>query len=163
MVKMRRITVTDLTEARMVLEPGIVRLACEKATREDMEALEKNIREASEIVERGSSSDDENITFHQIIAVATHNPVIETTTDTLFMVLREASKEIVDPSYDKSAASSAKAIKSHKRILTALRSGEPQKASSLMLEHVLEVQKTLKKMAFRTAKVKRGKTPNEKE
>jgi GntR family transcriptional regulator, transcriptional repressor for pyruvate dehydrogenase complex len=144
MLKTQQVTVTDLTEARLVLEPAIVRLACEKATRKDMEALEENIGAAAETLKTRSSAYGENIAFHQIIAAATHNPVIETTMDTFFAVLREASVEITGLSRDRFSGSS-KAIKFHKRIAALFRQREPQKAYSLMLEHILDIQKDLKK------------------
>lgn len=149
MLKMRRITVTDLTEARIVLEPGIVRLACEKADKKDIEALENNIREASETVRTSSSAYSENVGFHGIVAAATHNPVIEATMDTFFTILREASVEITNLSADRFAGSS-KAIKFHERIVKVFHERKPEKAYSLMLEHVLDIQKALKKRKLNT-------------
>jgi len=144
MLKTRQVTVTDLTEARLVLEPAIVRLACERATQKDIEALEENIGAAAETLKTSSPAYGENIAFHQIIAAATHNPVIETTMDTFFAVLREASVEITGLSRSRFSGSS-KAIKFHKRIAALFRQREPQKAYSLMLEHILDIQKDLKR------------------
>ena len=48
-------TIDDLTEARLILEPGVARLAAEKATPEDTATLEQNTRRVEMAIKAGLS------------------------------------------------------------------------------------------------------------
>ena len=142
-LRMKKASINDLTEARLILEPSIAKLAFEKITQEDLLKLEQNIQEASGMVKSNSSASSQNIEFHSLIAESTHNPVITLTMKTLFDVLKEMTLEIVDDS-PKNIKNSSKAVSYHKKILEAFREKDVQKGCGLMLKHVLQIQEGLK-------------------
>jgi GntR family transcriptional repressor for pyruvate dehydrogenase complex len=68
----------QLTEARIWLESIIVREACKRATPQDIEALELNIKEAEEAREQGDFGTrfEKRLDFHRILARMTGNPIM---------------------------------------------------------------------------------------
>jgi DNA-binding FadR family transcriptional regulator len=144
MLKMQNVSINELTQARIVLEPGTARLACENMLEDDLLKLEENIRQASEIVRSGREAVELNVMFHVLIAQATHNAVISLTMNTLFDVVEEASVEIVS-STPQAFPGSGKAVKHHMKILKAFLQKDPQRAYDLMLEHIMEIQDALVK------------------
>lgn len=143
-LRIKKASINDLTEARIILEPNIAGLASERITPEDLTKLEQNIREASVIVKSNSPSPAQNIEFHSLIADSTHNPVISLTMKTLFDVVKEMTLEITD-NLPKRIETSSRAVVYHKRILKALREKDSKKVYELMQKHVLQIQEGLKK------------------
>lgn len=78
MITLGRITVEDLTEARILVEDAIVKLACARATKKDIEALEADIARVEALTASGEIGDrlDYNIRFYELIAEATHNETL---------------------------------------------------------------------------------------
>jgi GntR family transcriptional repressor for pyruvate dehydrogenase complex len=145
MLKVGKITVNQLTQARLVLEPGTARLACELIEGEDLRKLEENVKEASAMADSGRSAVSQNVRFHTLIAEATGNPVILLTMKTLFDVIEDTGVRITSGS-PRPAEGSIRAVKHHKRILKAFRKREAQIAYDLMLEHILEIQEALRRL-----------------
>src|SRR5260370_12292406 len=68
-----------LTEARVMIESIAVRAACERATPEDIDALNANIAEAERAVRDKIDFFSQaaiHLEFHRILALATKNPVM---------------------------------------------------------------------------------------
>ena len=141
-LRIQKASISELTEARIIFEPGVARLASERITREDLLKLEKNIQEASTIVNSNSPSSALNIQFHSLIAESTYNPVITLTMKTFFDVLKEMTLEIRD-NLQKRIETSRQAVIYHKKILKTLQERDSEKVYDLMLKHVLEIQKGL--------------------
>jgi DNA-binding FadR family transcriptional regulator len=68
----------QLTEARIWLEEIIVREACRRATEQDFEALEANVREAEEAQRAGDFAlrAERHLEFHRMLARMTGNPIM---------------------------------------------------------------------------------------
>jgi DNA-binding FadR family transcriptional regulator len=144
LLRIRKTSLQDLTEARMLFEPSISRFACQTLTDADLLSLEENIREASSLVQSQQRATRQNIEFHAIIAEATHNPVITLTMETFFEVLTEITLEVqTDP--EESLKRSGRAVKDHVKILSALRKRDAETAYRLAVSHVAMVQKSLGK------------------
>jgi GntR family transcriptional regulator, transcriptional repressor for pyruvate dehydrogenase complex len=141
-LKMGNVSINDLTQARIVFEPGTARLACENIQENDFLKLEENVRRASEIVRSGLEAVELNVMFHVLVAEATHNTVVSLTMNTLIDVVKEASVKIVN-STPQAFPGSGKAVKHHIKILKAFRQKDSQRAYNLMLEHILEIQEAL--------------------
>jgi len=71
----------QLTEARIWLSEIVVRVACERATEEDLKALDENIQAARRAIaeDRFDIRQKLHREFHLILARATRNPIIEGT------------------------------------------------------------------------------------
>jgi DNA-binding FadR family transcriptional regulator len=79
MFRLGSIQPEELTEARVLIESIAVRMACERATAEDIAALKENIAEAERGVRERVDFYDlaaVHLQFHRILALATHNPVM---------------------------------------------------------------------------------------
>jgi GntR family transcriptional repressor for pyruvate dehydrogenase complex len=144
-LRIRKISINELTEARIIFEPSIARLAAERMTSEGLINLEKNIEETSTIVKSNSPASAENIEFHYLIAEATHNSVIALAMRTLFDVLKEMTLEIKE-NLPARAENSRYALGYHKKILKALHEKNSQKVYELMLKHIFQIQQGLRKV-----------------
>ena len=144
-LRIQKTSINELTEARVILEPTIAKLAAEKITPEDLVRLDQNIQEASKIVKSNSPSPAQNIEFHSLLAVATHNQVITLSMKTLLDVVKEMTLEITD-NLPKRIKISRHAVDFHKKILKALREKNSQKVYELMLKHVIQIQGGLKEV-----------------
>jgi GntR family transcriptional repressor for pyruvate dehydrogenase complex len=79
-----------LTEARVLIESIAVRVACERATSEDLEALKLNIASAERAARAKVNFYDQaaiHLDFHRILARATKNPVMVIVMEALIDVM----------------------------------------------------------------------------
>ena len=78
MVSLGRISTDSLTEARILLMNDALRLACERATNVDFDAIERDIDLLDELTRQGDlSRRASHITdFYRLVARATHNEVL---------------------------------------------------------------------------------------
>jgi len=87
----------DLTEARVLIESIAVRAACERATLEDIGALNENIAAAERAEQDKVDFYDQaaiHLEFHRIIARATKNPVMEIVMEALIDVMQHFIRAI---------------------------------------------------------------------
>jgi DNA-binding FadR family transcriptional regulator len=70
-------TASDVTEARMVFELGILPLVVERATKEDIADLRALVEQGMSALENGSYTMAMSAAFHVRVASSTHNPAIE--------------------------------------------------------------------------------------
>jgi GntR family transcriptional repressor for pyruvate dehydrogenase complex len=86
-----------LTEARVLIESIAVRSACERATAEDIEALNANIAAAERAVREKINFYDQagiHLDFHRILARATKNPVMVIVMEALVDVMQHFIRTI---------------------------------------------------------------------
>ncbi len=78
MLKMGNVSYTSVIEARIHFSEVVVRVACERHTQEDAEALVRNIEEAESLfaARRLVEKTEKNIEFHDLLAQATKNPTL---------------------------------------------------------------------------------------
>lgn len=150
-LRMKNASLNDLTEARVILEPSIARLACKKMSSEHLLKLEENIEEALALVRSHFSARLKNIEFHSIFVESTGNSALTVTMKTLLDIQSQMSSEILDHS-PKNIEVSRRAISDHRKIAKAFREKDPEKVHDLMLEHVLQIQKGLKGEVWKKAR-----------
>jgi DNA-binding FadR family transcriptional regulator len=129
-------TAREVMDARLMLETHSARLAAQRATAADIEALERCVvdaEEAENVIDRARH----DIAFHGLLARASHNTVIETmfgsiTGLTFELVLRSQA----DPGVAR------RGMPFHRRILDAIRAHDPDEAEKAMRGH-LELASTL--------------------
>jgi GntR family transcriptional repressor for pyruvate dehydrogenase complex len=143
-LRIKRVSMNELSEARMILEPNIAKLACARAAPEDFQKLEENIAGALAVIKSNVSARVKNIEFHSLLAESTRNSVLTLTLKTLLDVLQEMSSEIVDDSPENVKIAS-QTVGHHKKILEALKARDPEKVFTLMRKHILKIQGSLKK------------------
>ncbi len=129
----------DLLEVRLGLECNAVALAAQRATEEDVQAIEQSVREMAEAVRGGNLGSDADITFHMAIAYATKNIVqihiMKSLYDLLFYGIRENLQHLyTEPT------NLEEILRQHAAILEGIRRRDPEAAHAAMRRHITFVQ-----------------------
>lgn len=141
-VRMQKTSISEVTEARLIMEPNIAKIASERGTEADFQKLEANIRETHLILSGKRSSTPKNIEFHSILAEMTHNTLIKLTMGSLFDVLNAMFTDASRNSRRRLSIS-RKSLDQHRKILRALRERDSEKVYRLMVDHIVEIQTRL--------------------
>jgi DNA-binding FadR family transcriptional regulator len=135
--------VADVLEARRLIEPGVAALAAQRAADADLEPLERSIESMREICGRGYEPADEerflqlDLQFHIALARAAGNPTVEALMRSLLRQLEIARDMAMHlplvPEWT---------IEIHERTLEAVRSGDLERVSEVMNEHLGQLERT---------------------
>ncbi|MEJ8813007.1 GntR family transcriptional regulator [Variovorax ureilyticus] len=90
------ITPQHLTEARIAVSAAVIRVACERITDEEIDALEANVAAAARAKQAGDFEERtrHHQAFHVMLARTTHNPVLIATTEGIMEITRQFVKAI---------------------------------------------------------------------
>src|SRR5699024_3538158 len=121
-------------EARITLELGLVTLAAEKISDDNLKQLEETIQHIKINKNRNYGSWDKK--FHRIIAQSANNPVVEGMIDSLLIAHEKTDKLIPYREPEKT-------IKYHTAIYEALKNRNPAKSFEKMYEHLDFVRKKI--------------------
>ncbi|MBD2867422.1 FadR/GntR family transcriptional regulator [Paenibacillus arenilitoris] len=128
----------QLAEARLVIEPELAALAADKATTAEADEIVRTAKRMQKKQQAGEDFLKEDLSFHRLIAKASHNEV-------LVNMIRVISDQLVDsrrltmalPGMDEKAASF------HALIAGAVASRNPQQARELMRLHIQDMIREL--------------------
>ena len=136
----KNLSLKDLSEVRLLLEPYIAEKATLSITKEDLRRLEELIKDSEEAVKSnvGFESRKIEIEFHRIIASITGNPILMFILDFVENLLID-TKEILKPGKE----FSGKVLRAHKRIYSGLLKKDVKKVHEEMVRHIREVEKDL--------------------
>jgi DNA-binding FadR family transcriptional regulator len=78
MIMLGRVTIEDLTEARILIEDVIVGLACARATKQDFKAIAGDVAHVEALAKAGRLGEklEDNVAFYELLAQATHNQTL---------------------------------------------------------------------------------------
>src|SRR5918999_2830330 len=113
----------ELMDARLFFEPQIAREAADRATPEDLRLLEDVIRRQEEHAANGQSGAEEDAEFHDLLARATHNTVVERVMGVLDSLLEDSHVRYFRP-VERSRAS----LEGNRRILKAVQNHDQDAA-----------------------------------
>jgi GntR family transcriptional repressor for pyruvate dehydrogenase complex len=131
MLSLGKASVKELTEARLLIEPSLAALAAQKAEPEQLDRLRKSIDDYRTSVQGMEPRSIRDMDFHVILAVASHNLVLEMVMKGLVPLLHKSVKDMrFDP------ADRMEGIRDHERILAAVERGNPSAAQRAMTDHV---------------------------
>jgi DNA-binding FadR family transcriptional regulator len=121
------ITPTALTEARIWLEGMVVRIACERLTTQELDALDANVIAAATAYKAGDFPKCARLhrEFHTLLGEATHNPVVTIMMEGVMEVMAKFV-ESIGPS-DKVST-----LSSRRRLLKQLRERDADAAEAEM-------------------------------
>ncbi|MGH9397958.1 MAG: FadR/GntR family transcriptional regulator [Terriglobia bacterium] len=132
--------VTDLCEARILLETELAALCAERATGKEIQQLASLVREMwATGHERGAAFLNLDLEFHLRIADASKNQILAQ----LLRTIRQLLEEYIVKSLRLTDAQQL-ACQGHAKILEALKEHNPQKARASMREHVRKFQRGYK-------------------
>jgi GntR family transcriptional repressor for pyruvate dehydrogenase complex len=138
MLKFKSITLQDITEARLVIEPEVAKLAAMRCTNDDIVRLEQALTELAELVKEKRRSTSTNIKFHRIIAESAKSPVLFFVTQALLNLLTDdLSKRQLDLDQNRLL------LKQHTQIFKAIKMQDPEEACLCVRNHVLYVKKIM--------------------
>jgi GntR family transcriptional repressor for pyruvate dehydrogenase complex len=135
------ISLSDLTQARVLFMEVVVRLASEHATESDFAALEKNIEETEEFTKAGNAElRIESIgKFYTLIAEATGNSVLVLMATSLSAIVRR----LLDKAVDSDRRGLPTTVASRRRFLRFLRAGDVDKAIAELNDHLVTLHRSL--------------------
>ena len=133
--------IMKIFEIRKYLELGIVAMAAERATEEEIDHLERLIDEMEEDLQKsrlGAKSDHE---FHTTLADATHNEAYIHLVRTIYDLLQEELRIAWGGIFNKRNMRK-KLFQQHKNILEAVKQRDPEKGRESALAHLRYVEET---------------------
>ncbi len=136
----KNLSLHDLTEVRLILEPYIAEKTALSITAEDLKRLKKVMDESDHVRQHGILREYRRmeIEFHRIIGSVNDNPILMLIIDFVENLLID-TKEILQPGDD----FSQRVQTAHKRIYKALLERDGQKARKEMVKHVEQVSNDL--------------------
>ena len=144
MFSMGKIKISNLTEARMAIEPFSVRLAAERMTEDYLQKVKQNIEEAGECLNKGNKNDARllDLEFHRLIAHASENPVIFFMIDSIMDIMENNISSI-----PLSMEPVERTNQYHGEIYAALKDRDIRRAQDLMLEHIQQIHDALEALS----------------
>jgi len=142
MLRLTDTSVNDLTEARVLLEPDLARMAAKRATQDDINQIAALMAEQERAL-KSRSPHHYDLKFHRLVARAAKNPV-------LALVMNSVADLIVEviSSLKLNLDVHKHVNQFHRQVFLAIKNHDEDKAYHLMFRHVLDVQR-------RTAEVMR--------
>jgi GntR family transcriptional regulator, transcriptional repressor for pyruvate dehydrogenase complex len=130
--RMVRSQPTDVVvEFRKLIEGGLAGLAAEKATREDLRALEDATIEHRRCIEAGAPAFKADVLFHSALAKAAKNAIAIVTLESVSSILLEQRRQT-----NRVPGAAEAGLRDHLRILRAIKEKNPEKARAAMHAHM---------------------------
>jgi len=142
LLQLRKVSIHQIAEVRLIFEPQAARLAAERADPDDLRELEEEIRKMSMAVKDKELPRFYDLKFHLLIARAARNPILELLAESMLGVASKAITEL-RPSRD----TLHHVLRRHRKVLDAVRRRDPNAAYQAMLEHIVDVQSRLARQA----------------
>lgn len=141
MLRLGRTSHEELTEARVLLEPPIARLAALRANADDIGRLEELVRKQEVAIKENGNPRRYDLQFHRLVAECTKNLPLIIVMNSLADLALEAFASIdIDRDVKRHV------VDFHLRVLDAIRRRDGEAAHAEMLRHVHDVQSRLKKV-----------------
>jgi GntR family transcriptional repressor for pyruvate dehydrogenase complex len=139
LVHLGTISLDDLTEARLLIQSGVIRLACERATQADIDAISANIEKTAEATRLGRHEERLRhvFEFYRLLAFATRNEVLIIMVDSLTDILLRFLRRITG------GGSQPGVVESRRRLLKHLRARDANKAVAEIESHLTKLHKLL--------------------
>lgn len=120
-----------LIEARLVIEPGVARLAAENAAQEDLDRIRTYLTEMKHIVDEHKVSMSIELEFHRSIAQASKNPVIMRVVPVIMDSIIRAYKDA-----KRTSADHERALEEHRLVFEAICRRDGERAEDAMRHHL---------------------------
>lgn len=151
MVSLAQASIESVTEARIEITCVAIRLACQRATEEELDAIQEDIDIHTDLFRMGQGSRNSQsvIQFYRLIAQATHNPLIVMMVDALSEVYRGLLAQVAPrPNKD--------IMVIRQRVLDLMRQRDAQAASEAMARHLRRVSEYIDAESRKPQRPRRG-------
>ncbi len=139
MIRLGKISDSDIWEFRLSNEPSMARLAAERCTDWDIKQMEEMILLRERAIRARKTPLVSNIDFHQAIARATKNPLHILVMDAISEILLESFKRL-----HFSLADHQSIARFHRKILACMKKKDAQPVGDLVYNHLKDVKERLK-------------------
>lgn len=139
---MKRDTVYDLLEVRKILEVGIAGLAAQRATEDELKAMEEALEQMEQDLGKNDLGEGADVKFHYALAEAAHNSLLMRLMNTISDSVRKSIHLNRLTLYD-TPGTSQKLLEEHRQVYAAIKAGKPDEASQLMYNHLAGVEEKL--------------------
>ena len=119
-------------EVRLLVEPEMAEYAAERRSEEELENIEKALEKVSELISKGKNHTEADIEFHNEIAKATKNPILQR----IVPVINDGIIGGYEKTKNNPEASEV-VLEHHRKIFEAIKSGDKKAAKKYMKEHIL--------------------------
>lgn len=140
----RGVSFQALIETREALEPMLAQLAARNRSDADLAALDAiSVRMAAAASSRPAVFIDENVNWHWALAEASHNDLLRAFMASITGLIHQSTR--IEHIAEKAVR--AQVLKAHKRILQAIRQGDPEAARRRMARHVTAYSEQIEQQA----------------
>jgi len=134
-------TLTDVIEVRLLIEPAIASQAATRRTAAQLAELREIFAAQERKVASGESYAEEDARFHELIGEAARNELLVTMLEVIWDVLRSSRDQWLQTNQRAHAS-----VDAHRRILSAIESGDAEAARTAAAEHIREVGEGILKL-----------------
>jgi DNA-binding FadR family transcriptional regulator len=139
MLKFKKLSLEHLTEARLIIEPEIAKLAAQRATHNDISRLKAALDNLRIVLEQEKRDTATNINFHRILGETCKNPALHFLNQAFLALLQEKLSSLhIDLSKNRII------LKQHTNIYKAIKAKDAEKAYMELKEHILTVKKVMR-------------------
>jgi len=139
MILLRRMTLSGLAEARTVVETATCEFAAERADAAAIKRIEQTVERGRSVVREQAPHTEASMDFHVAVADAANNELLSATVAAYRDLLVQTLHDMRD------VRSAKMTQKAHEEILDAIRAHDPDAARKLMLEHLRDFEKRLRR------------------
>ncbi|OUR75938.1 hypothetical protein A9Q83_16360 [Alphaproteobacteria bacterium 46_93_T64] len=126
--------IVDFLETRRILEIEAFRLACERRTEEDIEKIEKILKQCEDEIEEGNSLGELDAVFHLALVGAAHNQVYVRLVNSFYLTSRKRRKV-----FFKSKEQCQRSHKDHLKLFQSLVDRDFESAEIVLNSHLATV------------------------
>lgn len=131
--------IRDIFFIRKIIEPQVAQLAAENGTAEEIADLEEILRKQEICIEKGENIIETDSAFHNLMASATKNRVMERLIVALVDFLKQSRENyLLDGQHDSKRPE--RSLEGHKQVLAAIKIGDGEAAKKMMLQHLEEIE-----------------------
>jgi GntR family transcriptional repressor for pyruvate dehydrogenase complex len=131
----QREAIGELFEARRLLEPALAELAAARATREEIQEMERILAEQAREIADGKTGLTQDAAFHAAIGAAAHNRAITRIAHAVMDLLTQSREESLN-----TPGRPTRSHQDHQRILAAIAARDEREARRAMVDHLEAVE-----------------------
>jgi len=139
LIKLKRMTLSELAEARKVVEAATAELAAQRADAAAVSRLQQNVERARPLLREPITHADASMDFHVELARAAGNEVLYATVAAYRELLVPSIRDVRD---EKSGRATQRA---HEELVEAVRRRDSEGAREIMIVHLSDFEKRLRR------------------
>jgi GntR family transcriptional repressor for pyruvate dehydrogenase complex len=128
----RGVSISQVTEARRVLEIGVIPIVCTTATEADLARLAALNERDQQALQEGTYQESHGVEFHQAFVASAHNPVV----DTMMASIRDVLLASLRLTQRVPATSRTEGLAEHRDLIDAVAGGRVADAVRIVRRHL---------------------------